>query len=198
MRWGLILLGSLWSVGLLSGSLHPMGFAAALVLLGAATWFMVALGTLMSLVSRDAAQASNRTLIPVLLLSASFLVVYLPTRNATILMGAASVPLVNAVSLLSYRDVGAIASGSGTFPALAEVGVTTGEGPLRVLATLLLGITGTAVAAAGLTRAAAARFDRTVGRPERRRRRSEERNTLARPESDLQLREQVWEPVRTV
>ena len=163
VRAGLLLLGLLWSVGLLAGALHPLGFAVALVLLGVATWFMVALGTFMSLVSRDAAQASNRTLIPVLILSGSFLVVYLPHRNATILMGVASVPLVNWLSLLSYHDIGAIVSGQGTIRELAEIGVSTGEGPLRVLATCVLATAGTAAAAAGLTRATWARFDRTVG-----------------------------------
>ena len=82
-------------------------------------------------------------------------------------MGAASVPLVNWLSLLSYRDVGAIVSGQGTIRTLDEIGISSGEGPLRVLATCLLGTTGTAAAAAGFTRAALARFDRTVGRPER-------------------------------
>ena len=81
-------------------------------------------------------------------------------------MGVASVPLVNWLSLLSYRDIGAIVSGQGTFRTLADIGISTGEGPLRVLATCLLGTAGTAAAAAGLTRAALARFDRAVGRPE--------------------------------
>jgi len=167
VRGGVILLATLWSVGLLTGALHPLGFVAALVLLGVATWFVVALGTFVSLVSRDSAQASNWTLIPVLLLSGSFLIGYLPTPNASILMGAASVPLVNWLSLLSYRDVSAIVSGQRALSVLAEVGISTGEGPLRLLATCVLGITGTAVAAVALTRAALSRFDRTVGRPER-------------------------------
>ena len=167
VRWGLIQLGVLWSVGLLAGAVHPLGFAAAVVLLGVATWFMVALGTFMSLVSRDSAQASNRTLIPVLLLSGSFLIGYVPTRYATILMGAASVPLVNWLSLVSYRDVGAIVMGQGAFGSLAEIGIFTGEGPFRVLVTYVLGTAGTAAAAAGLTRAALARFDQAVGRPTR-------------------------------
>jgi hypothetical protein len=167
VRWGVLLLVVLWSVGLLAGALHPLGFVAALVLLGVATWFMVALGTFMSLVSRDSAQASNRTLIPVLLASGSFLACALPTRISTILLGMGSVPFVNWLSLMSYRDVGELLSGQRTFSRLAEIGVSTGEGPLRVLATCILGTAGTAAAAAGLSRAALARFDRAVGRPER-------------------------------
>ena len=167
--------------------MHPLGFAAALVLLGVATWFMVALGTFMSLVSRDTAQASNRTLIPVLLLSGSFLVVYLPGRNATILMGAASVPLVNWLSLMSYRDIGAIVSGQGTFSTLTELGISTGEGPLRVLATCSARDRRDAAAAAGLTRAAFARFDRAVGRPERPPEERSERDSPARLENGMTM-----------
>jgi ABC-type Na+ efflux pump permease subunit len=178
VRWGPIGLGMLWSVGLLTGSLHPLGLVAALILLGTATWFMVALGTFMSLVSRDTAQASNRTLIPVLLLSFSFLVVYLPAFPATILMAAASAPLLNCLSLLSYRDIAEIATGRGTYSVLADMSISTGEGALRVLATVMLGTAGTAAAAAGLTWAAVARFDRAVGRPARE---PEERSAPARP-----------------
>jgi ABC-type transport system involved in multi-copper enzyme maturation permease subunit len=167
VRWGLILLCVLWSVGLLAGALHPLGFAAALVVLGVATWLMVALGTFMSLVSRDAAQASNRTLIPVLFLSASFLVCYLPTRAATILMGAASAPLVTWLSLASYRDAAGLLTGQYTFSPLTEIGVHTYEGPLRVLATCLLGMGATAIGAHVLSRATVRRFDHAAGRPER-------------------------------
>ena len=129
VRWGLIVLSLLWSVGLLAGAVHPLGFTAALVLLGAATWLMVALGTFMSLVSRDTAQASNRTLIPVLLLSGSFVAIYLSGPRGTILLGAASAPIVNCLVLMSDRDVSAIVNGQGAFPLLAELGISTGEGP---------------------------------------------------------------------
>lgn len=147
VRWGVIQLGVLWSVGLLAGAVHPLSFAAAVVLLGAATWFMVALGTFMSLVARDTAQASNYTLIPVLLLLGSFIVWYLPVRPASILMGIGSAPFVNWLTLLSYREIAAI--------------------PPGVLPAWLLGAAGHAVGAAGLSRAACARFDRAVGRPMR-------------------------------
>ena len=167
VRWGLILLGLLWLVGLLAGALHPLGFVAALVLLGAATWFMVALGTFASLVSRDTAQASNRTLIPALLLMGSFLACVVPTRITTVFLGMASVPLLNWLSLVSYRDAAQSSVGHGAFGPLAEIGIFTGEGPFRVLVAYVLGTAGTAAAAAGLTRAALARFDQAVGRPTR-------------------------------
>ena len=63
VRAGAFLLLVLWSIGLLAGSVHPVGFGAAVVLLGVSMWFMAALGTFASLVSRDTAQASNRALV---------------------------------------------------------------------------------------------------------------------------------------
>jgi ABC-type transport system involved in multi-copper enzyme maturation permease subunit len=167
VRWGFLLLGLLWSLGVLAGAVHPLGFAAALVVLAVATWFTVALGTFMSLVSRDTAQASSRTIVPVLLLSASFLVCYLPGQAATIRMGAGSVPLVNWLALVSYRDVGQVLIGEESFSPLWEIGIFTYESPRRVLATCLLGTAFLAAAALALSRAALVRFERAAGRPER-------------------------------
>jgi hypothetical protein len=45
VRWGLLLLVVLWAAGLLTGSLHPLGLVAALLLLGVSVGFMAALGT---------------------------------------------------------------------------------------------------------------------------------------------------------
>jgi ABC-type transport system involved in multi-copper enzyme maturation permease subunit len=160
VRWWLMLLGLLWSVGLIAGSLHPVGFVAALLLLGVATWCMVALGTFMSLISRDTAQASNRTLIPVLLLSGSFLVCYLPMLNIPTLLGIGSAPFVNWLALISYRDMDAILSRHAPYGSVAGIAAATAEGPLRVVATCLLGTIAHAAAAAVLCRAAFARFDR--------------------------------------
>ncbi|HZW29958.1 MAG TPA: ABC transporter permease subunit, partial [Isosphaeraceae bacterium] len=72
-RWGGLLLAGLWSAGLLAGSLHPLGVAAALSVLGVSTWFMAALGTYVSLVSRDVVQAMTRATATVVLLSGTFL-----------------------------------------------------------------------------------------------------------------------------
>ena len=52
-RWGIALLLALWSAGMLTGALHPLGVLAALALLISALWFVAALGIRASLVSRD-------------------------------------------------------------------------------------------------------------------------------------------------
>ena len=51
-RGGILLLVVLWSAGLLAVH-YPVGVAAALVLLIASVWFMAALGTYASLLSRE-------------------------------------------------------------------------------------------------------------------------------------------------
>ena len=114
---------------------------------------MAALGTYASLVSRDTPQSSNRTLVPVLLLTGSFVACYLPPRIATVLMGSASAPFVNWLSLVSYGDIDEVVMGQETFGRLEEIGVYTYERPLRVLATCLLGTAGFAVGAGWLSRA---------------------------------------------
>ena len=188
VRWAMFLLVVLWSVGLLAGALHPLGFVAALILLGVSIRFMAALGTYASLVSRDTLKASSRTLVPVLLLTGSFLACYLPPRIATVLLGSASVPFVNWLSLASYGDIAELAMGQETFGRLEEIGLYTYERPLRVLATCLLGTAGFAVGAGWLVRAADIRFDRAVGRPERARKPRGEVDAPAPPKNRRRFR----------
>jgi hypothetical protein len=80
-------------------------------------------------------------------------------------MGAGSVPCLASLWLLSYDDVRA-AMGTGGFPSLAAMGVATGEGAARVLATYLIGLGAQGVAAFLLTRSASRGFDAAVGRPD--------------------------------
>ena len=104
-RWGFALLAALWAAGLLAGALHPLGVAAALLVVGVSAWFGSALGTYASLVSRDTTQATTRATAPLVLLTGTFLACYLPTRVASVLLGAGSLPFVHWLFLVSYRDV---------------------------------------------------------------------------------------------
>jgi hypothetical protein len=165
-RWGIFLLLALWSAGLLTGSLHPLGVVAALVLLMVATWFTAALGTDASLISREAAHATARTTLPLLLLSGTFMFSILANRSTSVVLSAGSVPFVNGLCLVSYRDV-AEAVGQRTFSYLGTMAVFTNESAGRVLGTYLVAVAGYAAAAAWYTRAAFTRFDRVAGRPER-------------------------------
>ncbi len=170
VRWMALLLITLWSAGVMAGSIHPLGFGAAVVLLVVSIWLTTALGTYASLFSRDTAQASNRALIPVLLLSCSFLACYVVRRHTTVVLGAGSAPFVNWLSLVSHADVRAVVINRGEkpFDPIREVGLNTDERPSGVLSAFLLATVASMVAAAWLSRAAVARFDHAAGRPQRR------------------------------
>ena len=90
---------------MLCGAVHPVGFVIAATELGVAIWFLVALGTYISLKARDLPQATSGSLSLTLLLSLSFLVCLLPSPRVSLLLGSFSTPWVEALSLLSYADV---------------------------------------------------------------------------------------------
>ena len=165
-RGGILLLVVLWSAGLLAGSLHPLGVAAALLLLIASVWFMAALGTYTSLLSRETSHATARTMMTLIVLTGTFLFCLFSNRSRSVLMGAGSVPFVNWLCLVSYPDV-AEAVGKGTFSYLTTMAVNTDERPGRVLLTYLAAVAGYAAAAAWWTQAPIGRFERLAGRPER-------------------------------
>jgi ABC-type transport system involved in multi-copper enzyme maturation permease subunit len=167
VRYGAVVLLALWAVGLFSGAVHPVGFFAAAVVLGVSMWFMVGFGTYLSLVSKDARQASSRTLVPALLLSGSFVACYLPSRYASVFLGAFSAPFVSWLCLVSPREIRDVMSGEESFRGLAEIALYTFESPSRVLGTSLLGMAGFAAGALWFCHAGFNRFDRIVGRPER-------------------------------
>ena len=167
MRYGALLVFALWTIGLLTGSVHPVGFGAAVVLLIVSIAFMAALGTYASLISRDTGQASNRALIPALVLSGSFLSCYLPTRFTTVFMGIGSTPFLNGVCLVTHGEIRDVLNGAEAFRRLEEMSIYSYEGGLTVLLACLTFIAAFSAAAVGLYRAALHRFDRIVGRPER-------------------------------
>jgi hypothetical protein len=151
------------AMGLVVGSIHPLGVLAVAVVLVVSGWFAAALGALASLGTTDRAQASSLALWPLAVLIFSAGACYAPRPFGSVLWGAGSPPFLAWLAPLSYRDVVA----SGTFPYLTTMGLATGEGAIRVLATYLIGTIGLALGAAWLVRRAERRFDRAVGRPDR-------------------------------
>jgi ABC-type transport system involved in multi-copper enzyme maturation permease subunit len=133
-------------------------------------WFAAALGTYASVVSRDTAQASNWALIPVLLLSLSFLACYLTPRNTSVILGAASAPLVNWLALVSSAEIReVVVTYAGTKPpgVIRQVGVSADQRPGTVLAAFLLAIGGMIAGALWLSRKAVARLDGVARHPDR-------------------------------
>lgn len=166
-RLALLLLG-LWSIGLLVGAIHPLGYLAAVLGLIVSTWFFTAAGTYASLRSKSREAAQTLALSPVLVLSLTgFLPKALPEGARSVLTGAASIPLVETMLLWSYREMDA-GMNSSPSPTLEMLGFHTNEGTLAVVVACALGLIVTTLAAALLTRLADRQFDRLVGRPWRR------------------------------
>jgi ABC-type Na+ efflux pump permease subunit len=161
--FALVLLG-LWTVGLLSGALHPLGYLAALASLAATTALFAASGTYVSLWAADRSQTGGPVLGVALLLSMSVVLLRLPHPFASVFNAAGSMPFLTWACLISYEDLHGMRT-AGVLPAFSTAILDTGEGAAAVLAAFLIGLLGHAVAAALLFRAACRGFDATVGRP---------------------------------
>src|SRR5439155_18824626 len=92
------------------------------------------------------------------LVQATPLPLFLPSRFNSVVLGAGSPPFVLWLALASYRDV-QLATGSAAYLPLQWIGITTGEGPLWVAATVLIGIIAPALAGWALWRLALAHFE---------------------------------------
>jgi hypothetical protein len=130
-------------------------------------WLFAAWGVRASVLARDQAAATGESFslvfLTLLFLALPFL---LPAGFNSVLLGAGSQLFVGWISLVSYRDVRA-ALQYAVYPPLAWMGIGTGEGPLRALATCLLGIVAPAVGGWWAWRYVIAHFDRLVDRPRR-------------------------------
>jgi hypothetical protein len=165
IRQPIALLGVLWTIGLLAGAIHPLGYLLAILNLAASAWLFIAWGLRAAVRARDQAAATGHgfilALLTLLFLALPFL---LPARFNSVLLGAGSPLFVGWISLASYRDVRA-ALHYAAYPPLAWMGVGTGEGPLWALATCVLGIVASGVGGWWAWRYIIAHFDRLVGRP---------------------------------
>jgi hypothetical protein len=162
-RSEIALLLALWSSGMLAGALHPLGVLAALALLLSSLWFVAMLGIRASLISRDVAHATARTIVPLILLTGTFLLCYWPSRMTSVVMGVGSIPFGNCLALVAYRDF-AEALGQGSFSYLTVLGIASNEGAGRVLIAVLIAISCYTASAAWLTRTVVRRFDQIAGR----------------------------------
>jgi hypothetical protein len=167
VRGVLVLWVGLWSVGLAAGAVHPLGVLTALVVLSVSTGLTAIMGTALSLLTRD--DGPDDRLNPLIVLSVFVLIFsgllprVVPAEVSSVLLGAASTPLLLWLVLVSGSDV-AIGLRSGAFPQLGLLGIDTGEGVARVAATCLLGLGVQVVAAALLYFAAVRRFDAAARR----------------------------------
>jgi ABC-type transport system involved in multi-copper enzyme maturation permease subunit len=165
LRWLMTTLFVLWTIGLIAGAIHPLGYLAVVIELAAWTWFFLTRGTLASVQAKDQAAATGISMRLAMLLTFSCAVPeLLPARLSSVLLGAGSSPFVNYLSLVSYRDVRA-AMHYTAYPPLQWIGLNTGEGPLWVVATCLIAIVAPALGGLYYWRYAVAHFDRLIDRP---------------------------------
>ena len=118
----------LWTTGLATGAIHPVGFALCLMLLGAMTWFFIAWGLLCAVAAATPPRAANAGMCSTILLAISGgLPFLLPAKFSSVLLGAGSSPFVIWLAQLSYRDV-RNAIHHAAYPHLHWIAIDTGEG----------------------------------------------------------------------
>ena len=154
--WGLrmvaCLMFLLWALGLAVGSIHPLGLMACLVEFVVFTWFLTALGTFISLKSKNSTRSLAITMAVLIFLNGGYLFCCIPFRPDTPAIVAGSTPAVFALSLASVKDFDSISSNR-----------QTGE----LIAACILGVLVYGFAAAGLTSALISSFDTLIDRPDR-------------------------------
>ena len=154
--WGLRLVAYLlflmWAVGLVVGAIHPLGLLACLVEFVVFTWFLTALGTFLSLRSKNSTRSLALTMALLIFLNGGYLFCCIPLEPNTPAIAAGSTPFIFAASLMSVQDYGEV----WTQPRSGEV-----------FAACVVGVMLYGFAAAGLTSAMFASFDSVVDRPDR-------------------------------
>jgi hypothetical protein len=166
IRYTAAVVVGLWGLGVLVGSVHPLGMLAVLAELAAFTGFTVALGTWISLRARQTIQALARIMASLLLVSTG------PPLLMTLVLGQRPIaliacgPLLLAASLASPADIrgGPVAGSFGPGANSALETVWSGHGPEMAL-TCLASVLGATLAAWLLTRHACRGFDAYLDRP---------------------------------
>ncbi len=170
--WRLRVLGTimfvLWSLGLLSGAIHPLGYLAAMLTLASSTAFYVLFGVMAA--TRAAARSSASAGVGMLILpiQTAILPFLLPAGLNSVLWGVGSTPWVTWLSMVSYREVRGMFQ-QATYPALEWIKLDTAGSPFVGVLTCVIGIVGPALGAWWIWNHSVRNFDRWVGRPWRER-----------------------------
>jgi hypothetical protein len=155
-RWiGLFLL-VFWLLGLSSAAVHPLGLAAVAVETAVFLWFVTALGVSLSLRLKTSVRAQSATIGILLIVNGVYMLCCIPLQPDSILVAAGVTPMIEALSLMSYRDVGSLFASSDQ------------ARNVEAILTCVLGMVLYGAAALVLTLHAFATFDEKIGRPFRR------------------------------
>jgi hypothetical protein len=156
---------SLWTLGLIAGSVHPAGYLVSLLVVAAWTWLMLAFGISISISAKDKAPTIYRFMGLLFLTTGTLILPFLlPGMLNSVLLGAGSPPFVAWLSFVSYRDVRNACQYS-VYPALQLMHIDTREGAFSVATTCMIGIIIPTVWGLYLWCVALASFDRLIGRP---------------------------------
>ncbi len=155
----------LWTLGLLSGAIHPLGYLATVLVTASWTWLFLVSGMLAALRAKDLRVSANVTMttffLPIVSTALPFL---LPAGLKSVVWGAGSTPLLAWLSMASYRELrGALHDP--VYHPLHWFKLNTGEGLLWVALACLIGIILPALWGRWIWLYSIANFDRLVGRP---------------------------------
>jgi ABC-type transport system involved in multi-copper enzyme maturation permease subunit len=155
-RWIGMLLIAFWLIGLASGAVHPIGIVAVAVETAVFVWFVTALGVSISLSSKTSARAQTWTIGILLISNGVYLLCCIPLRPDAMIIAAGVTPMIEAISLLSYRDLGRL---------FADHMTTRDEADAMM--TCVIGVLAYGAAALVLTVQSFVSFDAKIDRPRR-------------------------------
>ena len=157
----------LWTLGLLSGAIHPLGLLVTVLLTVTSTSLFIVFGLRAAVRAPDHSTAYGGALgLPFLTMLSSGLPYLLPAGIGSACSGAGSAPFVAWLSLTSYREMHNVWQ-LRVNPAFEWIKLDSGGGPPLAALTGLIGIVAPALAAWWMWNNTVANFDRWVGRPSR-------------------------------
>ena len=155
----------LWTLGLATGAVHPLGYLLAFLILGASIGFFVSCGALVAISEKDASRGGGMVLLLIFaLVGSGVLPVFLPPPINPVFLGSGSTPLMLWTSLLSYRDFADMLA-SPLNSGVHWFRLPDGQTPLRIFASWLIAIIVPSLVGVWAWRYALAHFDRLIGRP---------------------------------
>jgi ABC-type transport system involved in multi-copper enzyme maturation permease subunit len=161
IRPALIALLILWTIGLLAGSIHPLGLVVVILLMASAIWCFLAFGVRCAIYATGGSPLNGLIMLLTFTAAVPFM---LPARFSSVLLGFLSLPFDVSLSLISYRDL-RVAKLDTPYPFLQWIGLNSGDLPLQVALTCLLAIVTSVFAGFVFWKQAIAQFDRKMGRP---------------------------------
>jgi ABC-type transport system involved in multi-copper enzyme maturation permease subunit len=163
--WGLRALGlvmlALWTFGLLVGAIHPVGYLGIIIEWAVYSVFIAALGTLLSLKSRNTTRATAATVALLVFLNGGYLMCCIPLEVDDLgpFIAVGSTPFIMAVTPMSYPEAWWIVAGDQSYRTRPE--------SVEIVLTCVASVLAYGIAAALLAVSAGNLFDAAADRPRR-------------------------------